>query len=308
MSKLLIVGTVAFDCVETPFGKRDDILGGSVSYLGTSASYFTQVRMMSVIGEDFPQGILDFFEQRDIDASGVKRIPGQTFRWRGRYSENLNEAQTLETQLNVLTDFDPKVPDAFLDSDYLVLGNISPDLQLNVLEQVKGAKLVACDTMNFWIDGALEDLKKTLKKVHLLSINDGEARMLSGEHNLVKAAQAIHAMGPDILVIKRGEHGALCCTPEGMFAAPAMPLETIMDPTGAGDSFAGGLMGYIAQTGRWDLASLRQAVILGSVMASFNVQDFSLDRLKSLSHDDIRGRYQAFAELTAFNADFPNFW
>ncbi len=305
---LLAVGTVAFDCVETPFGKRDDILGGSVSYLGTSASYFTNVRMMSVIGEDFPQGILDFFEQRDIDASGVKRIPGQTFRWRGRYTENLNEAQTLETQLNVLTDFDPKVPDAFLDSDYLVLGNISPDLQLNVLEQVKGAKLVACDTMNFWIDGALEDLKKTLKKVHLLSINDGEARMLSGEHNLVKAAKAIQAMGPSILVIKRGEHGALCCTPEGMFAAPAMPLETIMDPTGAGDSFAGGLMGYIAQTGRWDLASLRQAVILGSVMASFNVQDFSLDRLKSLSHDDIRRRYQDFAELTSFNADFPNFW
>ncbi len=305
---LLAVGTVAFDCVETPFGKRDDILGGSVSYLGTSASYFTNVRMMSVIGEDFPQGILDFFEQRDIDASGVKRIPGQTFRWRGRYTENLNEAQTLETQLNVLTDFDPKVPDAFLDSDYLVLGNISPDLQLNVLEQVEGAKLVACDTMNFWIDGALEDLKKTLKKVHLLSINDGEARMLSGEHNLVKAAKAIQAMGPDILVIKRGEHGALCCTPEGIFAAPAMPLETIMDPTGAGDSFAGGLMGYIAQTGRWDLASLRQAVILGSVMASFNVQDFSLDRLKSLSHDDIRRRYQDFAELTSFNADFPNFW
>ena len=305
---LLAVGTVAFDCVETPFGKRDDILGGSVSYLGTAASYFTNVRMMSVIGEDFPQGILDFFEQRDIDASGVKRIPGQTFRWRGRYTENLNEAQTLETQLNVLTDFDPKVPDAFLDSDYLVLGNISPDLQLNVLEQVEGAKLVACDTMNFWIDGALEDLKKTLKKVHLLSINDGEARMLSGEHNLVKAAKAIQAMGPDILVIKRGEHGALCCTPEGMFAAPAMPLETIMDPTGAGDSFAGGLMGYIAQTGRWDLASLRQAVILGSVMASFNVQDFSLDRLKSLSHDDIRRRYQDFADLTSFNADFPNFW
>ncbi|MEC9465252.1 MAG: PfkB family carbohydrate kinase [Myxococcota bacterium] len=305
---LLAVGTVAFDCVETPFGKRDDILGGSVSYLGTSASYFTNVRMMSVIGEDFPQGILDFFEQRDIDASGVKRIPGQTFRWRGRYTENLNEAQTLETQLNVLTDFDPKVPEAFLDSDYLVLGNISPDLQLNVLEQVQGAKLVACDTMNFWIDGALEDLKKTLKKVNLLSINDGEARMLSGEHNLVKAAKAIHAMGPDILVIKRGEHGALCCTPEGMFAAPAMPLETIMDPTGAGDSFAGGLMGYIAQTGKWDLESLRQAVILGSVMASFNVQDFSLDKLKSLSHDDIRARYQAFARLTAFNADFPNFW
>ena len=297
---LLAVGTVAFDCVETPFGKHDDIIGGSVSYLGTSASYFTDVRMMSVIGEDFPEDTLEFFRSRKINTDGVKRLPGQTFRWRGKYTDNLNEAQTLETQLNVLTEFDPTVPEAFKDSDYLVLGNISPDLQLNVLNQVPNAKLVACDTMNFWISGALEDLKKTLQKVNLLSINDGEARMLSGEHNLVHAAKTIRKMGPEILVIKRGEHGALVVTDEGMFSAPAMPLDVIKDPTGAGDSFAGGLMGYIARKGSWDLESLRQGVILGSVMASYNVQDFSLDRLKTLTHDDIRDRYKAFSELTRF--------
>ncbi len=297
---LLAVGTVAFDCVETPFGKHDDIIGGSVSYLGTSASYFTDVRMMSVIGEDFPEETLEFFRSRKINTDGVKRLPGETFRWKGKYTDNLNEAQTLDTQLNVLTQFDPAVPEAFKDSDYLVLGNISPDLQLNVLEQVPNAKLVACDTMNFWITGALEDLKKTLAKVNLLSINDQEARMLSGEHNLVHAAREIRKMGPEILVIKRGEHGALVVTNEGMFSAPAMPLDVIKDPTGAGDSFAGGLMGYIARKGSWDLESLRQGVILGSVMASYNVQDFSLERLKTLTHDDIRTRYQAFSELTRF--------
>jgi len=299
---LLAVGTVAFDCVETPFGKHDDIIGGSVSYLGTSASYFTDVRMMSVIGEDFPEDTLEFFRSRKINTDGVKRLPGKTFRWRGKYTDNLNEAETLDTQLNVLTEFDPRVPEEFKNSDYLVLGNISPDLQLNVLNQVPDAKLVACDTMNFWISGALEDLKKTLKKVNLLSINDGEARMLSGEHNLVHAAKAIRAMGPDILIIKRGEHGALAVTEEGMFSAPAMPLDVIKDPTGAGDSFAGGLMGYIARKGSWDLESLRQGVILGSVMASYNVQDFSLERLKTLTQEDISSRYQAFAELTRFSS------
>lgn len=299
---LLAVGTVAFDCVETPFGKHDDIIGGSVSYLGTSASYFTDVRMMSVIGEDFPEETLEFFRSRKINTDGVKRLPGKTFRWRGKYTDNLNEAETLDTQLNVLTEFDPAVPEEFKNSDYLVLGNISPDLQLNVLNQVPNAKLVACDTMNFWISGALEDLKKTLKKVNLLSINDGEARMLSGEHNLVHAAKAIRAMGPDVLIIKRGEHGALAVTEEGMFSAPAMPLDVIKDPTGAGDSFAGGLMGYIARKGTWDLETLRQGVILGSVMASFNVQDFSLERLKTITHDDIRSRYEAFAELTRFGS------
>lgn len=299
---LLAVGTVAFDCVETPFGKHDDIIGGSVSYLGTSASYFTDVRMMSVIGEDFPEDTLEFFRSRKINTDGVKRLPGKTFRWRGKYTDNLNEAETLDTQLNVLTEFDPRVPEEFKNSDYLVLGNISPDLQLNVLNQVPNAKLVACDTMNFWISGALDDLKKTLKKVNLLSINDGEARMLSGEHNLVHAAKAIRAMGPDILIIKRGEHGALAVTEEGMFSAPALPLDVIKDPTGAGDSFAGGLMGYIARKGTWDLESLRQGVILGSVMASFNVQDFSLERLKTINHADIKARYKEFAELTRFGS------
>lgn len=299
---LLAVGTVAFDCVETPFGKHDDIIGGSVSYLGTSASYFTDVRMMSVIGEDFPEETLEFFRSRKINTDGVKRLPGKTFRWRGKYTDNLNEAETLDTQLNVLTEFDPRVPEEFKNSDYLVLGNISPDLQLNVLNQVPNAKLVACDTMNFWISGALDDLKKTLKKVNLLSINDGEARMLSGEHNLVHAAKAIRAMGPDILIIKRGEHGALAVTEEGMFSAPALPLDVIKDPTGAGDSFAGGLMGYIARKGTWDLESLRQGVILGSVMASFNVQDFSLERLKTINHADIQARYKEFAELTRFGS------
>ena len=298
---LLAVGTVAFDCVETPSGKRDDILGGSASYLATAASFFTDVNVVGVVGEDFPEEHLDFFRSRGIDTAGIKRQSGNTFRWRGRYSDDLNVAHTLETQLNVLEQFDPTLPAGYEDSEFVVLGNIDPELQLRVLKQVRNPKFIALDTMNFWIEGANAALKKTLEHIHLLSINDAEARQLSGEHNLAKAAKAIRAMGPRHVLIKRGEHGALAFTDEGTFCAPAMPLETIPDPTGAGDCFAGGLMGSLTRRGYVTEESLRQGVVFGSVMASFNIEDFSLERLRTLAPTEIEGRFQEFAALTHFH-------
>ena len=301
--KLLAVGTVAFDCVETPFGKRDDILGGSVSYLGTSASYFTDVQMVSVIGEDFPEEILKTFQGRGIDIEGVKRLPGKTFRWRGHYMDDINEAKTLETQLNVLEAFDTALPAHFRESKNIVLGNIAPHLQTEVLDQVIDPQLVAADTMNFWIDGARDDLEKVIKRVDILSINDGEAKLLSGKNNLVDAAAEIRAMGPDMLVIKRGEHGALAFFNDEMFSVPAYPLKEVVDPTGAGDSFAGGLMGYLTRHGKLDAQSFRQAILMGSVMASYNVQDFSLGRLAELSPSLIRERIRDFNRLIHVNID-----
>jgi sugar/nucleoside kinase (ribokinase family) len=295
---LLVVGTLAFDSVETPFGRRDDVLGGSAAFLATSASYFAPVRMAGVIGEDFPEAHIEFFRSRNIDLSGVQKMPGRTFRWKGHYSHDLNVAQTLETQLNVLEAFEPKLPEAYQDAEYVVLGNIDPELQLRVLDQVRKPKLVACDTMNFWIERHNAKLRKTLARVDLLSVNDAEARQLSGEYNLVKAARAIRAMGPRIIVVKRGEYGALLFCDDGTFAAPAMPLEAVCDPTGAGDTFAGGLMGFIAQRGRVDGHTLRQAVLMGSAMASFVVEDFSLDRLRRVSLDDIKGRVKELHGLT----------
>ena len=300
--KLLAVGTVAFDCVETPFGKRDDILGGSVSYLGTSASYFTDVQMVSVIGEDFPEEILKTFQGRGIDIEGVKRLPGKHFGWRGHYMDDINEAKTLETQLNVLEAFDTALPAHFRESKNIVLGNIAPHLQTEVLDQVIDPQLVAADTMNFWIDGARDDLEKVIKRVDILSINDGEAKMLSGKNNLVDAAE-IRAMGLDMLVIKRGEHGALAFFNDEMFSVPAYPLKEVVDPTGAGDSFAGGLMGYLTRHGKLDAQSFRQAILMGSVMASYNVQDFSLGRLAELSPSLIRERIRDFNRLIHVNID-----
>jgi len=299
---LLVVGSVAFDSVKTPFGEADEVLGGSATYFATSASYFTEVRMVAVVGEDFPESHFQFLKERGIDTDGVERQPGRTFRWRGEYGFHLNEAKTLETQLNVFETFHPKLPAAYSDSTFVFLGNIDPELQLDVLRQVKGPKLVACDTMNYWIEGKREALLKTLKEVDILMINDGEARELAKEFNLVGVARKILAMGPKILVIKRGEYGALMFNGQTMFAAPAFPLESIFDPTGAGDSFAGGFMGYLSKNGEVNDVTIRQAVIYGSAMASFNVEAFSLDRLRSLKADDITSRYKEFKALTFFES------
>lgn len=305
---LLVVGTLAFDSVETPYGKRQETLGGSANFLALAASYFAPVRMVGVIGQDYPDDILDLCRSRGIDTQGVVRAAGKTFRWHGRYSNDLNVAHTLNTELNVLATFNPEIPKEYLDSKMVFLGNIDPGLQGRVLDQMRSPKLVALDTMNYWIEGANEELRRVLKRIALLSVNDAEARQLSGEHNLVKAARAIQSMGPSTVVIKRGEHGALVFLEDAVFTAPAYPLETVRDPTGAGDSFAGGLMGYLTRLERFDAATLRQAVIVGSVLASFVVEDFSVDRLRDLTLADIRRRFENFKALTHFDVDGTGTW
>lgn len=300
-SPILVVGSVAYDSVETPFGKAENVLGGSAIYFATSASFFAPVRVVGVVGEDYPADALSFLEGRPVDLSGLVRTKGRTFRWAGRYGYDLNEAKTLDTQLNVFADFKPDLPEAFRDSPYVFLGNIDPDLQADVLGQVRSPRLVAADTMNFWISGKLDPLRRVLGKVDLLLINEAEARQLAGEPNLVKAARAIRALGPRMLVVKRGEYGALMFHEDGVFAAPAYPLEAVFDPTGAGDTFAGGVVGFLARAGRLDEATLRQAIVAGGVLASFNVEAFSLDRLKTLKPGDITARYEAFQHLCRFD-------
>jgi sugar/nucleoside kinase (ribokinase family) len=294
MSSILVVGSVAFDSVKTPFGEAENVLGGSATYFSVSASYFAPVNVVGVVGADFTDDHASIFKRHNIDTSGLVKTEGKTFRWKGQYGFELNEAQTLDTQLNVLESFDPKIPDDYRDSEYVFLGNIDPILQVKVLEQIRNPKLVACDTMNFWIDSKLDDLKATLKRIDMLVINDGEARMLSGEANLVQAANKIRAMGPKRLIIKRGEYGVLMFNEDEIFGAPAYPLEEVYDPTGAGDTFAGGLMGYLAETDTISDGALRQAIVFGSVMASFNVEAFSLNKLSKLSKTDIYGRFDLF--------------
>jgi sugar/nucleoside kinase (ribokinase family) len=294
---IVVVGSVAYDSVETPFGKADEVLGGSAIYFATAASYFAPVRVVGVVGEDFPPGALDFLRGRRVDLGGLLRAAGKTFRWAGRYGYDLNEAKTLDTQLNVFADFRPDLPDAYRDSEYVFLGNIDPELQGEVLRQVRGPRLVAADTMNFWIAGKPDALRAVLARVDLLLINEGEARQLAGEANLVKAARAIRALGPKTLIVKRGEYGALMFHADGVFALPGYPLEAVFDPTGAGDSFAGGVVGWLARAGRVDEPTLRQAIVAGSVLASFNVEAFSLERLRSLRQEEIAARYEAFRRL-----------
>ncbi len=255
-----------------------------------------------MVGEDFPPDALAFLAGRPVDLSGLMRRPGRTFRWAGRYGYDLNEAETLDTQLNVFADFRPDLPETYRDSEYVFLGNIDPELQAEVLRQVRAPRLVAADTMNFWISGKPAELRTTLARVDLLLINEAEARQLAGEANLVRAARAIRAMGPRILIVKRGEYGALMFNDDGVFAAPAYPLEAVFDPTGAGDTFAGGVVGWIARAGRWDEPTLRQAIVAGCVLASYNVEAFSLDRLKRLTDAEITARYEAFQRLAAFGA------
>lgn len=297
---ILVVGSVAFDTVETPFGRRDRVLGGSASFFSVAASFFTPVNLVGVVGSDFGEAQLAAFRGRPIDLAGLERAEGRTFHWHGRYSLDFNSRDTLSTDLNVFEFFEPKIPPAYRGSEVVFLGNIDPVLQLGVLEQVDRPRIVACDTMNFWIKGKAEELRRTLARVQVLLVNDAEARDLSGEWNLVKAARAIRAMGPRTVVVKKGEHGVLLFDGEEAFAAPAFPLEAVLDPTGAGDTFAGGFLGYLAGSPVADGAALRRALVMGSTLASFCVEDFSLDRLLRLTRPEIDERYRRFRDLTAF--------
>ena len=298
---VLVVGSVAFDSVKTPFGQVEEVLGGSGTYFSTSASFFTDVKMVAVVGEDFPAEHFDFLRSRKIDLEGLKTAQGRTFRWKGSYDYDLNEAHTLETHLNVFESFQPDLPPGYRDAEYVFLANIDPELQLEVLNQVKSPKLVACDTMNFWIGGKRDALLKTLRHVDILLINEGETRQLAEEPNLVKAARLILAMGPKTLVVKRGEYGVIMFTEHSIFSAPAYPLESVFDPTGAGDTFAGGFMGYLVATRNLSESNMRQAIVFGSAMASFVVEDFSLGRMKKLEYGEIEERFRKFKLLTEFD-------
>ncbi len=299
---ILVVGSVAYDTVETPFGRAERVLGGSASFFSVAASFFTPVNLVGVVGEDFGEEQLAAFRDRPIDLEGLERMAGQTFHWQGKYSLDLNSRETIRTDLNVFEFFKPRIPASYRSSEAVFLGNIDPVLQRDVLAQVARPRLVACDTMNFWIDAKPKELRETLRKVQVLLINDAEARELSGESNLVKAARVVRQMGPRTLVVKKGEHGAMMFTEDGTFAAPAFPLEEVFDPTGAGDTFAGGFLGYLASTGEQGDAALRRAVVMGSALASFCCEAFSLDRLLTLTRKEIEERYGLFQDLTRFES------
>ena len=300
---LLVVGSVAFDAVQTPFGEREKMLGGSATHFSLAASFFTPVRVVGVVGSDFGDAEMNVFARRDINTSDLERVDsGKTFFWRGRYDFDLNTAHTLETQLNVFADFKPKLSAEAKRTPYVFLGNIQPDLQREVNMSITGKRLVALDTMNLWIDIARESLIETIKDVDVMIINDAEARQLSGEPNLHKAARLIRMMGPKSLVIKRGEYGAALFSDAGYFTIPAYPLESVFDPTGAGDTFAGGLMGYLANHDNADDATMRRAMIYGAVMASFNVEEFGTERVARLTHTEINARFQEFKQMTHFEA------
>src|SRR5215813_11221354 len=298
---ILVVGSVAFDTIETPYGRAEEVLGGSAAYFAMAASYFAPVKLVAVVGEDFPAHERAFLAARDIDLTGLTVSKGRTFRWAGRYHEDMNIRDTRDLQLNVFSDFSPILPDSYRDAPFVFLANINPGLQGGVLDQLtRPPRLVACDTISHWIEGARAELVSLLKRVDLLVINDEEARLLSGERNVVRAARTILDMGPRSLLIKRGEYGVLSFSPNSIFAVPAYPLEEVFDPTGAGDSFAGGFLGYLAQVNDLSEASVRKAIVYGSVVASFVVEDFSLRRLRSLTRDDIERRYRQFVSLTEF--------
>ncbi|HVE79642.1 MAG TPA: PfkB family carbohydrate kinase [Gemmatimonadaceae bacterium] len=304
-SPVLVVGSVALDSVETPFGRADNVLGGSGTYFAASASHFAPVQLVGVVGDDYPLEKLEPLARRGVDLAGLERAAGASFRWRGRYRHDLNSAETLETHLGVFSHFRPKIPAAFRRAPFVLLANIDPRLQLDVLRQVEGPRLVACDTMNFWIESRRPELAELLKHVDLVTLNDGEARQLSEQANLRRAARWIMERGPKLVIIKKGEHGAYMFRGDSIFFAPAYPLEEVFDPTGAGDSFAGGFMGYLARTGALDDASFRRAVIHGSVMGSFAVEKFSIERLLEIGPADIQRRLAEFRQLVAFEEDRP---
>lgn len=303
---LLTVGTVAFDSIETPYGKAEMVIGGACTYISWSASYFTQdIHLVSIVGDDFPTAELELLKNRGVNLDGLKIVEGgKSFFWSGRYHNNMNSRDTLITDLNVLADFDPILPESAKSSKYVMLGNLTPRIQAQVLDQLDGSqKLIALDTMNFWMDIAMDELLAVISRINLLTINDEEARQLSGEHSLVKAAKVIHEMGPEFLIIKKGEHGALLFHGEDIFFAPALPLSEVFDPTGAGDTFAGGFMGYLAKTDDTSMENMKRAIIAGSAMASFCVEDFSLNKLKILTLPEINARLQRFKKLIHFELE-----
>lgn len=303
MSKLVIVGTVAFDAIETPFGKTDKILGGAATYIGLAASQFkVDGAIVSIVGGDFPKDDLKMLEDNGMDISSLEVVEnGKTFFWSGKYHNDMNTRDTLITDLNVLADFNPKVPEDYRDAEVVMLGNLHPLVQLSVIEQMDSPKLIVLDTMNFWMDSALNELMQVIAKVDVITINDEEARQLSGEYSLVKAAQKIMEMGPKYVVIKKGEHGALLFGDDDVFFAPAMPLREVFDPTGAGDTFAGGFTGYLARTGNYSFDNMKNAVINGSALASFCVEKFGPERLLNLTNKDVHQRIQQFKSLTQFD-------
>jgi sugar/nucleoside kinase (ribokinase family) len=298
-----VVGSVARDSVETPFGVANDVLGGSANFFSAAASLFCNVQMVGVVGSDYPLGALDFLAQRGVDLSGVEQVEGESFRWSGVYSFDLNSRETRETRLGVFADFKPRIPDSFRNAEWVFLGNIHPDLQHDVLDQVRKPKFVAMDTMNFWInnDDTRESLIRLLGRVDLLMVNDTEARELTGDHNLLRAARWIHERGPSFVVVKKGEHGAILYCRNFIFFAPGYPLEEVFDPTGAGDAFAGGFMGYLARCGDLTPDDLRRAMVHGSALGSFAVEKFSVDRLRDLTSGEVHERVRAFRDLTAFD-------
>jgi sugar/nucleoside kinase (ribokinase family) len=299
-SPIAVVGSVAFDTIETPIGRAEEVLGGSATHFAVAASYFAPVHLVAVVGEDFPEAERDYLASRDIDLSGLEVRPGRTFRWTGRYHEDMNVRDTLDLQLNVFADFRPSLSEDVRRAPIVFLANIDPRLQDSVLEQFNDPTLVACDTMNHWIDSAREPLEALLPRVDLLVLNDEEARQLSGEQNVSRAARRILDLGPRSVLVKRGEYGAVLFSPESVFAVPAFPLEEVFDPTGAGDTFAGGLVGYLAATGERSEGGLRRAIVYGSVLASYVVEDFGGQRLRTLTRDDIDRRYRQFVALTEF--------
>ena len=302
-NQVLVVGSVALDSVETPFGKADDVLGGSGTYFASSASHFAPVQLGGVVGDDYPLDLLQPLVERGVDLAGLEKVSGSSFRWRGRYRHDLNAAETLETHLGVFSNFRPNIPDQFREAPFVFLANIDPRLQLQVLEQVKKPRLVACDTMNFWIESRRPELVELLGHVDLITLNDGEARQLTEHTNLVQAARWILDKGPKHVLIKKGEHGAFMFTRDSVFFAPAYPLESVFDPTGAGDSFAGGFIGSLAASGDLSDASMRRAVVVGSAMGSFAVEKFSNGRLLDITRADIDARVQEFRQLVAFDED-----
>ena len=305
MSQLVIVGTVAFDAIETPFGKTDKILGGAATFIGlAAANYHVDGAIVSVVGGDFPQSYLDLLADKGMDCKGIEVVKGgKTFFWAGKYHNDMNSRDTLVTELNVLADFQPVVPENYRDAEVVLLGNLHPDVQMSVVDQMAAPKLVILDTMNFWMEHTWDALIQVLVKVDVISINDEEARQLSGEYSLVRAAKKIQTMGPKYVIIKKGEHGALLFHKEEVFFAPALPLEEVFDPTGAGDTFAGGFAGYLTQTEDYSFENMKKAIVHGSALASFCVEKFGTERLQTLKRDELYSRLQQFKQLTQFDIE-----
>ena len=297
---LVVVGSMALDTVRTPFGEVKEVLGGAATFFSLAASQYTKVHVVAVVGEDFPEAHLDLLRERDIDVSGVQRRPGRTFRWVGEYDYDLNTAHTLDTQLGVFADFHPELPEHYRDADFVFCANIDPVLQLEVLRQMRSPRLRALDSMNFWIESKRAELTEAMSNVDVVLLNEGEVRQYAATYNLYAAARRLLDLGPAALVVKKGEHGAVLVSPSGVFVAPAFPLESVLDPTGAGDSFAGGFIGYLAGAGDVSLATIRRAMIHGSTVASFAVEEFSVGRLLRLRRDELQERYDQFRELTTF--------